>query len=152
MERPLLRFCIFASYLGQQSILRTQSSVSHQDSCVASGKWIISSPNGQDGWMVKKVDFFFLMESSNATSSHLTPWTIAHQAPPSMGLSRQKYWSGLPFPSPVDLPNPGIKPGSSALQANSLLLEPPRKPSKLPTPPPPLAHPLCTWGVEVCPH
>ena len=50
----------------------------------------------------------------------------------------------LAVPSPVDLPNPGIKPGSSALQANSLLLEPPRKPSKLPTPPPPLAHPLCT--------
>ena len=39
-----------------------------------------------------------------------TPWTVAHQAPPSMGFSRQEYWSGLPFPSPGDLPNPGIKP------------------------------------------
>ena len=40
----------------------------------------------------------------------VTPWTVAHQAPLSMGCSRQKYWSGLPFPSPGDLPNPGIKP------------------------------------------
>ena len=41
-----------------------------------------------------------------------TPWTVAHQAPLSMGFSRQEYWSGLPFPSPGDLPNPGIEPGS----------------------------------------
>ena len=41
-----------------------------------------------------------------------TPWTVAYQAPPSMGLSRQEYWSGLPFPFPGDLPNPGIEPGS----------------------------------------
>ena len=49
-----------------------------------------------------------------------TPWTIAYQAPPSMGFSRQEYWSGLPFPSPGDLPNPGIEPRSSALQAVAL--------------------------------
>ena len=48
------------------------------------------------------------------------PWTVAHQAPPSMGFSRQEYWSALPFPSPGDLPVPGIKPGSPALQADSL--------------------------------
>ena len=41
-----------------------------------------------------------------------TPWTIAYQAPPSMGFSRQEYWTGLPFPSPGNLPNPGIEPGS----------------------------------------
>ena len=41
-----------------------------------------------------------------------TPWTVAYQASPSMGFSRQEYWSGLPFPSPEDLPNPGIEPGS----------------------------------------
>ena len=40
----------------------------------------------------------------------VTPWTVARQAPLSMGFSRQEYWSGLPFPSPGDLPNPGIKP------------------------------------------
>ena len=39
-----------------------------------------------------------------------TPWTVAHQAPPSMGFSRQEYWSGLPFPSPGDIPDPGIEP------------------------------------------
>ena len=45
----------------------------------------------------------------------VTPWTIAYQASPSMGFSRQEYWSGLPFPSPGDLPNPGTEPGSPAL-------------------------------------
>ena len=55
-------------------------------------------------------------------------WTVAHQAPPSMGFSRQEYWSGLPFPSPGDLPDPGIEPSSSALEADYLLSEPPRKP------------------------
>ena len=46
-----------------------------------------------------------------------TSWTVACQAPLSMGFSRQEYWSGLPFPSPGNLPDPGIKPGSCALQA-----------------------------------
>ena len=50
----------------------------------------------------------------------VTPWTVAHQAPLSMGFSRQEYWSGLPFPFPGDLPDPGIKPRSPALQADSL--------------------------------
>ena len=50
----------------------------------------------------------------------VTPWTVAHQAPPSMGFSRQEYWSGLPFPSPRDLLNPGIEPRSPALQADAL--------------------------------
>ena len=44
-----------------------------------------------------------------------TPWTVAYNAPPSIGFSRQEYWSGLPFPSPEDLPNLGIEPGSPAL-------------------------------------
>ena len=56
-----------------------------------------------------------------------TPWTVAYQAPPSMGFSRQEYWSGLPFTSPGDLPNPGIEPRSSASQADALPPEPPRK-------------------------
>ena len=54
-----------------------------------------------------------------------TPWTIARQALLPMGFSRQEYWSGLPCPSPGDLPNPGIEPGSPALQVGSLLSEPP---------------------------
>ena len=49
-----------------------------------------------------------------------TPWTVAHQPPPSMGFSWQEYWSGLPFPSPEDLPDPRIKPRSPALQEDSL--------------------------------
>ena len=57
-----------------------------------------------------------------------TPWTIAYQAPLSMGFSRQECWSGLPFPSPGDLPNPGIEPRSLALQEDTLLSEPPGKP------------------------
>ena len=60
-----------------------------------------------------------------------TPWTVAHQAPLSKGFSRQESWSGLPFPSPGDLPNPGIKPRSPTLQADSLLAEPSGKPREL---------------------
>ena len=56
-----------------------------------------------------------------------TSWTAALQAPLSMGFSRQEYWSGLPFPSPGDLPNPGIKPESPVLQADALSSEPPGK-------------------------
>ena len=64
-------------------------------------------------------------------SSSATPWSVARQAPLSMGFSGQVYWSGLPFPSPEDLPNPGIEPGSPALQADSLLSKPPGKPAKI---------------------
>ena len=53
-----------------------------------------------------------------------TLWTVAHQAPLSMGFSRQEYWSGLPFPFPGDLPNPGIEPRSPALQAYTSTSEP----------------------------
>ena len=60
-----------------------------------------------------------------------TPWTVAYQAPPSMGFSRQEYWNGLPFPSPGDLPNPGIEPRSPAFQADTLTSEPPGKPNPL---------------------
>ena len=57
-----------------------------------------------------------------------TPWTVAYQAPLSTGFSRQECWSGLPFPSPGDLPNPGIETGSPSLQADALPSEPPGKP------------------------
>ena len=55
-------------------------------------------------------------------------WTVARQAPLSLGLSRQKYWSGLPCPPPRGLPNPGIEPRSPTLQADSLPSEPQGKP------------------------
>ena len=58
----------------------------------------------------------------------VTLWTVAHQAPLSIGFSRQEYWSGFSCPPSGDFPNPGIKPRSPALQADSLLSEPPGKP------------------------
>ena len=54
-------------------------------------------------------------------------WTVAYQAPPSMGFSRREYWSGLPFPIPGNLPDPGIEPGSPTLQVDALISEPPGK-------------------------
>ena len=57
----------------------------------------------------------------------VTPWTVTCQAPLSMGFFRQEYWSGLPCPPPGDLPDPGIKPGSPALQSDSLPSKPPGK-------------------------
>ena len=56
------------------------------------------------------------------------PWTVARQAPPSMGFCRQKYWSGLPFPFPEDLPDSGTEPRSPAWQADSLPFKQPGKP------------------------
>ena len=56
-----------------------------------------------------------------------TPWTVTYQAPQPTEFSRQEYWSGLPFPSPGDLPDPGIEPGSPTLQADALASEPPGK-------------------------
>ena len=64
-----------------------------------------------------------------------TPWTVACQVPLSMGFFRQEYWSGLPFPSPRNLPNPGIKPRSPALHADSL-------PTEL------QGNPLCSHGAQ----
>ena len=58
----------------------------------------------------------------------MTPWIVAHQAPLSMEFSRQEYSGGLPFPSPEDLPDPGMEPASPTPQANSLLPEPPGEP------------------------
>ena len=65
------------------------------------------------------------MKSLSRVRLLVTPWTIAYQARPSMGFSRQECWSGLPFPSPGDLPDPGIEPRSPALQADTLPSEPP---------------------------
>ena len=63
----------------------------------------------------------------NRVQLFATLWTVAYQAPPSMGFSRQEYWSGLPFPFPGDLPDPGIEPRSPALQADALHSETPGK-------------------------
>ena len=71
----------------------------------------------------------------------MTPQTVAYEAPPSMGFSRQEYWSGLPFPSSGDLPDPGIEPRSSALQADALPSKPPGKPE--------LIHSECLLGLSL---
>ena len=73
---------------------------------------MLSPPNHCGGGLVTK-----------SCPTLVTPWTVAHQAPLSMGFSREEYWSGLPFSSPGDLPDSGIEHGSSALQADSLLTE-----------------------------
>ena len=67
---------------------------------------------------IPPIPFGSLVAQSRLTPA--IPWTVAPQAPLSMGFPRQEYWSGLPFPSPGDLPSPGLEPGSSALQADSL--------------------------------
>ena len=66
---------------------------------------------------------------ASVVSELAAKWTVAYQAPVSMGFSRQEYWSGLPFPSPGDLPNSRIEPRSPALQADILPSELPRKPN-----------------------
>ena len=63
------------------------------------------------------------MKSLSCVQLFASPWTVACQAPPSMGFSRQEYWSRLPFPFPGDLPNPRIEPRSPTLQADSLPAE-----------------------------
>ena len=68
------------------------------------------------------------MFNLSVMSESLQPMDVAHQAPLSLGFSRQEYWSGLPFPTPGDLLDPGIEPASHALQADSLSSEPPGKP------------------------
>ena len=72
---------------------------------------------------VKKVK----VKSLSCVRLFATSWTVAYQAPQSMEFSRQEDWSVLPFPSPGDLPKPGIEPRSPALQADALLSEPPEK-------------------------
>ena len=78
--------------------------------------------------LVNKAGMKVKVKSLSCVQLFATPWTAAHQAPPSMGFSRQEYWSGLPFLSPGDLPNPGIEPGSPVFQADALTSEPPGKP------------------------
>ena len=67
------------------------------------------------------------MKSLSHVRLFVTPGTVAYQASPSMGFSREEYWSGLPFPSPGDLPDPGIEPRSPALETDALTSKPPGK-------------------------
>ena len=85
-------------------------------------EWVAISFSNAWKWIVK-------MKSLSRVRFFVIPWTVVYQAPQSMVFSSQEYWSGLPFPSPGDLPNPGIEPGSPTLQADALPSEPPGKPS-----------------------
>ena len=78
---------------------------------------------GCESWTIEKAE----VKSLSCVQLFATAWTVAHQPPPSMGFSRQEYWSGLPFSSPGDLLDPGIEPRSPTLQADALTSEPPRK-------------------------
>ena len=82
-------------------------------------------PGGFFTWKVKSLSHVQLSA---------TPWTVAHQAPPSMEFSRQEYWSGLPFPSPGDLPNLGVEPRSPVLRTDAFPSEPPGNPFHLESP------------------
>ena len=78
--------------------------------------------------LLQEVGVLVGAEDGGLAGGLVTPRTAAHQAPLSMEFSRQEYWSGMPFPSPGYLPIPGMEPTSPALQAGSLLSDPPGKP------------------------
>ena len=96
--------------------------------CCRVGSVAVRAPD-----LLKEVTIIFISEVKSLIRVRLfvTPWTVAYQAPPPMGFSRQEYWSGLPFPSPEDLPDPGIKPRLLCLlhwQMDCLSTESPGKP------------------------
>ena len=88
--------------------------------CYLNNKFVVISYNNPVK-LRKKV------KSLSRVQLFATPWNVAYQAPLSMGFSRQEYWNGLPFPTPGDLPNPGIELWSPAFQADTLTSEPPGK-------------------------
>ena len=96
-------------------------------SMAQTSKTVLNS-NGESGHLCLVPDFKVKVKSVSHVRLFATPWTVAYQAPLSMGFYRQECWSGLPFPSPGDLPNPGIEPGSPALQADALPSESSGKP------------------------
>ena len=104
--------------------------------CVAAGTSLIKHRLGYISLLLKAPGFPSLLEdkegkkvnSLSCVRFFATPWTVAYQAPLSMGFSRQEYWSGMPFPSPGGLPDPGIEPRSPELEADTLTSEPPGKP------------------------
>ena len=87
--------------------------------------WLLHFPYNQTDMASLYVCVCYLLSRAQLFE---TQWTVACQAPLSMEFSRQEYWSGLPFPPPGVIPDPGIEPGSPSLQADSLPSEPPGKP------------------------
>ena len=93
---------------------------------------ILANPTSQLCLLWTLLDNHYGRDRSVSHSVVSDSWTVARQAPLSKGFSRQEHWSGLPFPSPGDLPNLGIEPGYPPLQADSLPSEPLKKPLKEP--------------------
>ena len=118
-----------------QNVVKTQTSLQEEGrmkSVFRAGNLL--NPKSDHHWEVlwpllqEKIYAYNEVKSLSRVQLFVTPWTVAYQAPPSMGFSRQEYWSGLPFPSPGDLPDPGIEPRSPTLQADPLTSEPPGNP------------------------
>ena len=110
-----------------QGIFLTQGSYPHLLWCLPAlaGRFFTTSTI----WRVLKTRYKWIqVQSLIRVWLFATPWTVAYQAPLSMEFSRQEYWSGLPLPSPGDLPNPGVEPWCPALQADVLPSELPGKP------------------------
>ena len=125
----------------RRSLLLGRKAITNLDSILRS--WDITLPTkvclvkamvfpvvmgGCEGWTIKNVKV--KMKSLSRVRLFVIPWTVAYQASPSMGFSRQEHWSGLLYPSPGDLPDPGIEPESPALEACTLTSEPLGKPKK----------------------
>ena len=130
-QASILEWVAISSFRGS-SRPRDQTCISGV-SCIA-GRFFTAEPQGKPRkfWYSPIILNSFLQFSSFQSLSHVwlfaTPWIVDNEAPLSIGFSRQVYWSGLPFPTPGDLPDPGIKPKSSELQADSLPSDPPGKP------------------------
>ena len=93
---------------------------------------LLDTGSPESTWSAQHLCVHVCSAASACVQLFVTPWTVAHQAPLSMGFSRQEYWSGFPCPPPEDLPNPGIKPYFLCLlrwQVDSLFTESPGKPS-----------------------
>ena len=99
-----------------------------ENSAVATGLEKVSFPSSSKERQCQRM-LKVKVKSLSRVRLLATPWTVAYQAPLSMRFSRQEYWSGLPFPSPGDLPDPGIEPGFPTLEADTLTSEPPGKPN-----------------------
>ena len=123
-----LRFSQAFSY----NLILSRSSLHHPtDSCLKRDKVMLTNQHN----VRRTFSLLRKKEKKLKSFSHVrllaAPWTVARQTPPSIEFSRQDYWSGLPFPSPGDLPDPGIEPRYSAMQAVALPSEPPGKPFSL---------------------
>ena len=113
VERPSFLHCIAFTPLCKKPHSKYGMSV-----CVWIHQWSVLSPANRNVY-----SFLFYACVLSHVGLFATLWTVAQQVPLPMGFSRQEYWNGLPFPSPGDLPYPGIKPRSPALQADSLPTE-----------------------------